>query len=271
VSYLHPPPILSSIPPPICHPPHPLLHPTPWCVFLRRFTLCRWVLRVLPSCLLPPSPTYLYPSHSTSSSISDVFSPVLNLDPSGPPLLSPLLPGLTALNGSRVATTSLSSDKELIKLVATTRTLCPVHFASSTPTYYNPVAKEKWSPLSLLQSGTLRSPLTGVDRRARGTTGGDRLPSSCPPSTHVASLPTVIILFNSVVSDDASFGTIDLTDFYLGTTLPVPQFIKIHVHQFSHDVLSSLSFLPFIKIDGQGKKIYSFQNRQDNVRTQRVR
>jgi hypothetical protein len=61
------------------------------------------------------------------------------------------------------------------------------------------------------------------------------------------------------VSDDASFGTIDLTGFYLGTTLPVPQFIKIYVHQFSHDVLSSLSLLPFIKIDGQGKKYILFR------------
>jgi hypothetical protein len=96
----------------------------------------------------------------------------------------------------------------------------------STPTYFNPVAKEKWSPSSLLLPGTLRSLTTGVDRRVRGTAGGDRLPSSCPPSTHVASLPTVNILFNSVVSDDAFFGTLDLTDFYLGTPLTPPDTLK---------------------------------------------
>ena len=67
------------------------------------------------------------------------------------------------------------------------------------------------------------------------------------------------ILFNSVVSDDASFGTIDLTDFYLGTPLPVPQFIKIYVHQFSPHVLSSLSLLPFLKLDGKGKKFILFR------------
>ncbi len=35
------------------------------------------------------------------------------------------------------------SDNELIKLVETSRTLCPVHFAHSTPTFYKPVAREK--------------------------------------------------------------------------------------------------------------------------------
>jgi hypothetical protein len=60
----------------------------------------------------------------------------------------------------------------------------------------------------------------------RGTAGGDRLPSSCPPSTQVTSLPTVNIIFNSVVSDDAFFGSIDLSDFYLGTDLNPPQNIK---------------------------------------------
>jgi hypothetical protein len=46
------------------------------------------------------------------------------------------------------------SDDELIKLVETSRTLCPVHHASSPATYYNPVAKERWSPASLLLLGS---------------------------------------------------------------------------------------------------------------------
>ncbi len=48
------------------------------------------------------------------------------------------------------------------------------------------------------------------------------------------------------MSDDASFGTSDLTYFYLGT-LPIPQFIKVYTHQLSHYTLSSLSLLPFTK------------------------
>ncbi len=103
----------------------------------------------------------------------------------------------------------------LIKFVETSRTLGPVHFADSTPTYYNPVFREKWSPSSLLLPGSDRSYATDVDRRLRGTAGADRLQSSVPPSVLVASLPCVNILFNSAVSSDAFFGSIDLTDFYL--------------------------------------------------------
>jgi hypothetical protein len=151
------------------------------------------------------------------------------------------------------------SDDELIKLVETSQTLCPVHHASSPATYYNPVAKEKWSPASLLLPGPQRCYTTGVDRRVRGTAGGDRLPSSCPPSTQVASLPTVNILFNSVVSDDAFFGSIDLSDFYLGTDLDPPQYIKIFTQQFSPAVLSRLHLLPFIQTNPSGKTYIVFR------------
>jgi hypothetical protein len=108
-----------------------------------------------------------------------------------------------------------SDDDELVKLVKGTGTLTPVHTSTSTPTYYNRVVKEKWTPSSLLRPGSSRSLLDDVDRRVRGTAGGDRLPSSCPPSTDVASLTAVNIALNSVVSDNAFFGTADLTDFTL--------------------------------------------------------
>ncbi len=65
-------------------------------------------------------------------------------------------------------------------------------------------------------------------------------------------------MFNSVVSDDAFFGTLDLTDFYLGTPLTTPQYIKIHVNLFSPQVLSRLSLLPFVQLDAKGKKYILF-------------
>jgi hypothetical protein len=146
-----------------------------------------------------------------------------------------------------------ASATELIKLVETSRTLCPVHFATSNLTYYKPVAKEKWSPSSLLIAGSDRSYDTDVDRRVQGNGGGDRLESSAPPSVLVASLPCVNILFNSVVSSHALFGSIDLTDFYLESTLAQPQFIKIYINVFFPEVLSRLFLLPFIKQDKVGK------------------
>ncbi len=140
-----------------------------------------------------------------------------------------------------------SDDDELVKLVKGTGTLTPVLTSTSTPTYYNRVVKEKWTPASLLRPGPSCSLLDDVDRRVRGTAGGDRLPSSCPPSTDVASLTAVNIALNSVVSDNAFFGTADLTDFYLGTlvTLPISlrQFIRIDVDSYSPAVLARLSLL----------------------------
>jgi hypothetical protein len=134
---------------------------------------------------------------------------------------------------------------EHIKLVETTRTLTPVHFPTSSPTYYNRVVKGKWSPSSVLLPGPSRSLWTDVERRVRGTAGGDRLLSSCPPSTETASLTALNCVLNSVVSDDAFFGTIDLTDFYLCTpvTLPISQrqYIRIDVDTYSPAVLSRLS------------------------------
>ncbi len=55
------------------------------------------------------------------------------------------------------------SDDEVIKLVETSGNLCPVHHAPSPATYYNPVAKEKWSPASLLLPGSKRCYTTGVN------------------------------------------------------------------------------------------------------------
>ncbi len=93
----------------------------------------------------------------------------------------------------------------------------------------------------------------------RGTAGSDRLESSVPPSTLVASLPCVNILFNSVVSSDAFFGSVDLTDFYLESPLATSQLIKIYTNLFSPEVLSRLSLLPFTKQDKAGKNYITFR------------
>ncbi len=143
---------------------------------------------------------------------------------------------------------------ELIKLVETTRTLTPVHFATSSPTYLNNVVKEKWSPPALLRSGDHRDLASNVDRRVRGTAGGDRL-AALPysVSTATASHPTLNCLLNSVVSDHAFFGSIDLTDFYLGTHNPSPQFLKIYLADYPSSVVARLRLQPFLKLDRHGK------------------
>jgi hypothetical protein len=97
----------------------------------------------------------------------------------------------------------------------------------------------------------------------RGTAGGDRLPSSFPPSTPSASLTAVNIMLNSTVSDNAFFGSVDLADFYLGTpvSLPIPQrqFIRIDIDTFSPAVLSHLLHFPYIRTASSGKRYIVFR------------
>jgi hypothetical protein len=50
------------------------------------------------------------------------------------------------------------------------------------------------------------------------------------------------------VSEDAYFGTVDLTDFYLGTPNPNPPYLKVFLDQYPSEVLSSLSSLPFARL-----------------------
>ena len=138
---------------------------------------------------------------------------------------------------------------ELIKLVRDTRTLVPRHSPTSTPTYYNRVVKEKLDA----------SRPTGVKRRVRGTAGGDRVsvPYSCSSAT--ASLPCVKLMFNAVVSEaESRFGTLDLTDYYLGSDLPHPESIKIFVATFPPALLADLGLTPYIKTDSKGRPYIFF-------------
>jgi hypothetical protein len=176
---------------------------------------------------------------------------VLNLNELGEPLTF-----RSALAGPHGDQWRAANGTELIKLVETSRSLTPVHTATSLPTYLNNVVKEKWFPSALLRPGDRRDIVSDVDRRVRGTAGGDRLTVSSLVSTAVASHPTVNCLFNAVVSENAHFGTIDLTDFYLGTPNPNPPFIKIFLDTYPPEVLSRLHLAPFTKTDRRTKRPY---------------
>ena len=144
------------------------------------------------------------------------------MDPKGQPLKFQ-----SAVNGICRLQWEEADGTELIKLVETTGTLHPVHsYSGSKPTYYNRVVKEKWNSGALKMDAYLRDPATDVTHRVRGTAGGDRLNVDYPVSTYTASLSTLNVIFNATVSEDATFGSIDLTDFYLGTPLPEPSFIR---------------------------------------------
>jgi hypothetical protein len=82
-------------------------------------------------------------------------------------------------------------------------------------TYVNPVCVEKLNDDSSLKF------------RTRLTIGGDRIIYPYDKSAVTADLESWKILLNCMISEDANWSTIDLTDFYLGTPLPHPEYIRI--------------------------------------------
>ena len=160
----------------------------------------------------------------------------LNLDPSGRPLRFS-----SALSGPNRADWINADIVELVKLVMDTGTLVPVDSPSQPPTYYNRVVKEK------LKAGK-------VERRVRGTIGGDRISFPYSVSSTTASMTCFKMLLNSTVSSDSNLASADISDFYLGADLPDPESIKLYLDTFPEEVLNKLGFTPFIKHDSSGKK-----------------
>jgi hypothetical protein len=230
------------------------------------------VLPVYPRVPLPPpspfTPTWFESASPTPNPSSPASAPVLNLDGRGEPLTF-----RSALAGPHGDQWRQANGTELVKFVETSRSLTPVHSATSIPTYLNNVVKEKWFPSALLRPSDRRDIVSDVDRRVWGTAGGDRLTVSSLVSTAVASHPTVNCLFDAVVLEDAHFGTVDLTEFYLGTTNPNPPFIKIFLDPYPPEVLSRLRLAPFPKTDRRTdwSSLLSLPCGQDHLRSQGVR
>ncbi len=101
-------------------------------------------------------------------------------------------------------------------------------------TYMNPVCSEK-----LNDNGT-------VKLRTRATIGGDQIDYPYPTTAVTAELESIKILFNAMISDNAAFSTVDLEDFYLGTPLPHPEYIRIPVKFIPQKVLWFYKLKPFI-------------------------
>ena len=162
-------------------------------------------------------------------------TPTLNLDHYGQPLRFS-----SALKGPNRDAWIEADIVELVKLVYGTGTLLPVHSPSQSPTYYNRIVKGKF------KAGE-------VERRVRGTAGGDRISFPYSVSSSTASMTTFKCLLNAVVSSDSHLASADASDFYLGAPLPNPESMKIYTDTFDHATLDYLGFTPFIKTDSSGK------------------
>jgi hypothetical protein len=92
-----------------------------------------------------------------------------------------------------------------------------------------------------------------IERRVRGTAGGDRITFPCSVSSSTASLTCFKMLLNDVVSCDSNLAYADATVFYLGADLPEPQSLKMCCDTFDGATLILLGFKPFLKTEPSGK------------------
>jgi hypothetical protein len=78
------------------------------------------------------------------------------------------------------------------------------------------------------------------------TIGGDRIKYPYDTTAITAELESLKILLNCMISENTNFSTIDLTDFYLGTDLPHPEYIRIPTRLIPANVIEFYNLEPFI-------------------------
>ena len=122
------------------------------------------------------------------------------------------------------------ADGEEIERLLTTGTIKPILFSdiptNRVVTYVNPICVEKTN-----DDGSLKF-------RTRLTIGGDRIIYPYDTTAVTAEMNALKILLNCMISEDAKWTTMDLTDFYLGTDLPHPEFIRIPGRLIQPEVLA---------------------------------
>jgi hypothetical protein len=94
--------------------------------------------------------------------------------------------------------------------------------------YYNPQIKVK------IKNGAL-------DRRVRGTYGGNISDFTGQRSSQTADIETVKLLLNAGVSENATFAIFDIHDFYLGTKLDQPEFMFLTRKQLPQDIIDEFT------------------------------
>jgi hypothetical protein len=132
----------------------------------------------------------------------------------------------------------LNADREEMERLFVTGTIRPRCFndipKDRVITYVNPVCVEKTN-----DDGTLKF-------RTRLTIGGDRIKYPYSTAAVTAEMEALKVLLNCMISEDAQWSTMDLTDFYLGTDLPHEEYIRIPRHLISQDVIDFYELQPFI-------------------------
>jgi hypothetical protein len=130
------------------------------------------------------------------------------------------------------------ADAEEMERLLTSGTILPMHFKDipidTVVTYVNPICSEK-----LNDDETLKL-------RTRVTIGGDRIDYPYEKSAVTANMEALKILINAMISENANWSTIDISDFYLGTPLPHPEHIRIQQALIPNAVIKFYSLERFL-------------------------
>jgi hypothetical protein len=130
----------------------------------------------------------------------------------------------TAIKGPDSERWEQGSSRELDRLVIDTKTgqWIPRNQvpAGRTISYYNPQLSIKRRPEADFPGG--------LEYRVRGTYGGNRSDFHGLTIAETADIPTVKLLLNATVSDaQANWLTTDISDFYLGTPMERPEYMRV--------------------------------------------
>ena len=185
-----------------------------------------------------------HPYSGLANRAEKVDPPVLNLDAAGKPLrYGSALKGPHAQEWRYMDGVEISRLIDSKTLAAINRSDCPADRRRDI-TYYKPVVKEKWN-----------SDAQKVDRRIRGTIGGDRINYPGDVSSATADIFSVKALLHAVVSDrytkgtDTRFATLDIKDFYLGTPLKRKEYVSIPLKYIPAGIVSKYNLETFISSD----------------------
>ncbi len=78
------------------------------------------------------------------------------------------------------------------------------------------------------------------------TIGGDRIEYPFETRAVTAEMEALKILLNCMISENGNWTTIDLTDFYLGTDLPHPEYIRVQSQLIPETVIEFYKLQPFM-------------------------
>ena len=183
-------------------------------------------LTIAATAVAPPDSASTPPGHPTRS---------LNLDENGAPLrYNTAVKGPDRLDW-------ITADADEFRRLFVTRTWHAIYHHQQPlerrgdTTYYNRKPKEK-----LRDDGT-------IDRRIRGTLGGDKVHYPFDAAARTAELELVKVLLQSTMADDADWFTIDLKDFYLNSDLPRPEYVRIPIAQIQQCIIDEYHLFPFVR------------------------